>query len=144
MATKKVPLSDGTVIPKGATVVVSGHMMRDEAVYPDAQRFDGYRFYKKRQEAGKEHQHQFVSTSPEHLGFGHGMHACPGRFFAANEIKIFLIHMLLKYDWKFAEQQERPKSIQHGVEIICNPNVELLFKARQPEVDLALLGETTA
>ena len=123
--------------------MVSGHMMHDESVYPDAMRYDGYRFYNKRQEVGHEHRHQFVTTSPEHLGFGHGMHACPGRFFAANEIKVFLIHLLLKYDWKFTEQQGRPESIQHGVEIICDQNVEFLFKERQPEVDLALLEGPT-
>lgn len=115
--------------------------MQDESIYPDAHRFDGYRFYNKRQEPGHEHRHQFVSTSPEHFGFGHGMHACPGRFFAANEIKIFLVHLLLKYDWKFAAQQGRPKSIEHGTEIICDQDVEFLFRPRQPELDLALLGE---
>lgn len=142
VATQDIPLSDGTIVPKGASVVVSGHMMHDESVYPDAQKFDGFRFYTMRREAGQEHRHQFVSTSPEHFGFGHGMHACPGRFFAAYEIKVFIIHLLLKYDWQFATQQGRPKSIQHGIEIMCDRNVELLFRSRQPEIDLALLGET--
>lgn len=144
VAMKDVPLSDGTVIPKGASVVVSGHIMQDDSVYPDAQRFDGYRFYNKRQEPGHEHRHQFVSTSPEHFGFGHGQHACPGRFFAANEIKIFLVHLLLKFDWKFAEHQGRPKNFLLGTENICDRDVKFLFKQRQPEIDLALLGEGTA
>lgn len=144
VAIKDVPLSDGTVIPKGAGVVVSGHIMRDDSVYPDAQRYDGYRFYNKRQEPGHEHRHQFVTTTPEHFGFGHGQHACPGRFFAANEIKIFLVHLLVKYDWKFVEQQGRPKNILHGTENICDRNVKFLFKPRQPEIDLALLGEGKA
>src|SRR5579871_6099626 len=33
-----------------------------------------------------------------YLIFGLGKHACPGRFFAINEIKIALHHLLLKYD----------------------------------------------
>jgi len=41
---------------------------------------------------------QFVSVSPNSLGFGYGRHACPGRFFAANEIKLLLIHAMLTYD----------------------------------------------
>lgn len=142
----EVILSDGTRIPKGASITVSAHHMRDESIYPDAQTYRGFRFYDKRQEAGNEHRFQFVTTSPEHLGFGHGIHACPGRFFAANEVKILLAHLLLKYDWKFAEDvgAGRPPNIMHGVENICNPTIKLLYKARQPEVDLAALGEGAA
>ncbi|PKY03130.1 cytochrome P450 [Aspergillus campestris IBT 28561] len=144
LAMKSVVLSDGTHIPKGANVTVSTHVMHDNEVYPNAQTYDGFRFYKKRQVAGSEHRHQFVTTSPEHFGFGHGMHACPGRFFASNEIKIMLAHLLMKYDWKFAEGPERPASIMHGTEVICNPMVKLLYKSRQPEIDLAAFGEGLA
>ncbi|KAE8392134.1 cytochrome P450 [Aspergillus alliaceus] len=143
IATGEVVLSDGTHIPKGASVAVSAHIMEDDSIYPNAKTFDGFRFYKKRQEAGNEHRYQFVTTSAEHLGFGHGMHACPGRFFAANEIKIFIVHLLMKYDWKFADHVGRPKSILHGTEVICDPTVKLLYKSRQPEIDLTVFGEGT-
>ena len=33
-----------------------------------------------------------------YLPFGLGKHACPGRQFAVNEIKVALHHLLLKYD----------------------------------------------
>jgi cytochrome P450 len=39
-----------------------------------------------------------VSTSTEYQAFGHGRHACPGRFFAANELKLLLAYMVLNYD----------------------------------------------
>ncbi|KXJ90272.1 hypothetical protein Micbo1qcDRAFT_164807 [Microdochium bolleyi] len=32
------------------------------------------------------------------MGFSHGSHACPGRFFAANQLKIALSHIALHYD----------------------------------------------
>lgn len=32
------------------------------------------------------------------MPFGYGKHACPGRFFAANEIKVIVINLLRKYD----------------------------------------------
>ena len=32
------------------------------------------------------------------MSFGFGRHACPGRFFAANEIKLILARLLLDYD----------------------------------------------
>ena len=39
-----------------------------------------------------------VSTSTEYQPFGHGRHACPGRFFAANELKLLLAYIVLNYD----------------------------------------------
>ncbi len=44
-----------------------------------------------------------VSTSVDHVGFGHGQQACPGRFFAASEIKIVFVYLLLSYDWKLPD-----------------------------------------
>ncbi|CAI7650500.1 unnamed protein product [Penicillium pancosmium] len=146
LARKEIPLSDGTVIPKGAMIGVSTHTNEDETIYPSPQIYDGYRFYKKRQEPGNEQRFQFVTTSRESFGFGHGVHACPGRFFAANESKIFLVHLLLKYDWKLKDGDGdgvagRPANFDHGTEIITDPRVELLFRSRRPEIDLAALGE---
>ncbi|KAJ5987871.1 hypothetical protein N7481_003081 [Penicillium waksmanii] len=151
LARKEIPLSDGTVIPKGAMIGVSTHTNEDETIYPSPQIYDGYRFYKKRQEPGNEQRFQFVTTSRESFGFGHGVHACPGRFFAANESKIFLVHLLLKYDWKLKGGDGdggagggvagRPANFDHGTEIITDPRVELLFRSRRPDIDLAALGE---
>lgn len=39
-----------------------------------------------------------VALDDTFLGFGFGKHACPGRFFALNEMKIFVAHMVLNYD----------------------------------------------
>lgn len=122
-------------------MVVSTHEMRDESIWEDAKTYNGYRFYNKRQEPGHENKHQLVMTSKEHIGFGYGVHACPGRFFASNEIKILLVHLLMKYDFKFEEETTRPESFELGTEIVCNPNVKVLFKAREPEIDLRSLGE---
>lgn len=141
VAERQITLSDGTVIPKGATIVVSAHTFMDEAVYPNADHFDGYRFYNKRLEPGSQHNYQLVTTSSQHFAFGYGVHACPGRFFAVNESKILLIHLLLKYDWKFKEGRKRPKNMEFCIESIPDPTVELLFRSRQPEIELASLGE---
>ncbi|KAJ5822957.1 Cytochrome P450 [Penicillium robsamsonii] len=140
LALEKTVLSDGTVIPKGANIFVSTKTLEDDSIYPNAATYDGYRFYNKRQQPGNEHKYQFVTTSPEHFVFGHGLHACPGRFFAANEIKILLLHLLLKYDWKL-ESGGRPPNIENGFESITDPRVQLLFRSRESEVDLAFLGE---
>lgn len=37
------------------------------------------------------------------LSFGLGKHACPGRFFALNELKMAIAHMVLHYDFEHQE-----------------------------------------
>ncbi|KAL2286223.1 hypothetical protein FJTKL_07028 [Diaporthe vaccinii] len=59
------------------------------------------------------------------MGFGHGAHACPGRFFAANEVKIALAHLLMKYDWRLPEGHD-PQDINVGSGVVVNPELRLL------------------
>ncbi|KAJ7049857.1 hypothetical protein C8F01DRAFT_1264742 [Mycena amicta] len=42
--------------------------------------------------------HHMISTAPDYLPFGTGKHACPGRFFAATELKMMLAHFVVNYD----------------------------------------------
>ena len=97
---EEIKLDDGTILPKGARIMVDANTFMDPKVYPDPIKFDPFRFVRLRQQPGQENNYQFVATTPEHMVFGHGQHACPGRFFASNEVKIALCQMLLKYDWK--------------------------------------------
>ena len=53
--------------------------------------------------AGKENKHLFVTSSAESLTWGYGVHACPGRFFADNELKVILIELLRKWDFRVAD-----------------------------------------
>lgn len=115
--------------------MISGHQMWDPSVYPNAHEFDGYRFLRIREQAGQEHVAQFVSTSPEHLGFGYGRAACPGRFFAANELKIALCHILTKYDLKMGTGSE-PRALTHGFFFIANPVARLTIRRRRAEIEL--------
>lgn len=40
------------------------------------------------------------ATSPTFLAWGHGKHACPGRFFAASLMKLLLAHFVLEFDFR--------------------------------------------
>lgn len=40
------------------------------------------------------------ATSPTFLSWGHGKHACPGRFFAAPAMKFLLAHFVVEFDFR--------------------------------------------
>ena len=104
---KSFTLSDGTFLPKGAILVAPRMMFDlDPDFNEDPETFDGFRFYKKHLasvDAGQFDRSQYATTSPSYLSFSHGKHACPGRFFATDELKLLLCHLLLQYDIMFGE-----------------------------------------
>ncbi len=115
-------LSNGQRIPAGVIIEVPAQAIaRDPAVFPEPDKFDALRFYKLRQEARDNGeveasaQNQFVSVSPSSLTFGYGRHACPGRFLAANEIKMVIANALLLYDIRNVEGvEERYPNMEFG------------------------------
>lgn len=109
--------------------------MHDKGLFTEPDKYEGNRFLKMRQQPGHEHHWQFVSTSPEHLVFGHGKHACPGRFFAGNEIKVVLIFLLMKYDWKFTSE-DRKEDNAFGQEMDTDQTSKAMIKRRKEEIAL--------
>ncbi|KAH7055785.1 cytochrome P450 [Macrophomina phaseolina] len=138
-ATSTVILNDGTILPKGSILGVSAHSMRDPAIYPEPNKFVGDRFLKMRQQLGSENIAQLVTTGPDHLAWGHGNHACPGRFFAAAEIKIVLVHLLLKYDFRVVKGEE-PKVRVFGYALESDPAAKIEIRRRIEEIDLSSIG----
>ncbi|KAL1741423.1 cytochrome P450, partial [Schizophyllum fasciatum] len=89
--------SDGTTVPQGTHVAAALHPSHlDPAVYADPHVFDGFRYSRLREKEPTKY--RLVSTDYNYLQFGYGQHACPGRFFAANELKAMLAHVVLHYD----------------------------------------------
>lgn len=72
-----------------------------------------------------------MATSPDHLGFAHGKHACPGRLFAANEVKIAMVHLICKYDSKL-EDLSHAVWREHGTAMITNAKARLSVRRRKP------------
>ncbi|PCH42095.1 cytochrome P450, partial [Wolfiporia cocos MD-104 SS10] len=109
LAMKDYTFADGTFIPKGTFVSAATRAIHhDKDIYSDSEEFRPFRFYDLREKdvegVGKGAKHQVISTSTEFLAFGHGKHACPGRFFAVTEIKAMLAHFLMEYDVKLAPE----------------------------------------
>lgn len=136
IAEAEVKLSDGTVIPKGAFTWVTLDAYRNPERYPDPNVFNPRRFLEMRNQPGQENKWQLVTTSADHLGFGHGEHACPGRFFASNEVKVALVHLLLKYDWQLPEGKRPGDVIKGGTESGVDGNAKIMFRRRKEELEL--------
>lgn len=135
MATRDVTLNEGITIRRGERIVVDASAMRDPKIHKDVDRYDINRFRRMREDPGKMHKAQLVTTSPDHLAFGHGQHACPGRFFASNEVKVALCHLLLKYDWKLAPGNTADPFVV-GVNRQINPKTVIMFRRRKEELDI--------
>lgn len=99
-------LPNGITIPKGSTIGIIIDIMRSEKTYDRASEFDPCRFYNRSQQ-GQEHKSQLVSATADHLEFGFGKHACPGRFSAAHEIKIMWGYILMKCEIDFMGGDEK-------------------------------------
>lgn len=121
---------EGTFIPKGTTIAASMYSTHmDESIYKNASTFDPWRFVDL---SAQETKSQWVGTSTEFLSFGAGKHVCPGRFFAANELKAMLAYILVTYDIKLASDANgvRPDNEYIGTSVIPNTKAHLLFKVR--------------
>ena len=121
--------SDGTTIPRGTFVSVStdnAHL--NHKVYEDPLKFDGFRFSKMRDGSAKNA--EMVSSSPDHIPFGLGRHVCPGRYFAACELKLMLAHIITTYDVKLETEGVRPPDKWIMASRVPNPNANVLFRKR--------------
>ncbi|KAI8648050.1 Gibberellin cluster-C20-oxidase [Fusarium sp. Ph1] len=134
--TEDITLSSGLVLAKGTRLNVDNRSLNDANIYENPDVYNPYRFLEMRSEPQKYHMAQLVSTSSNHLGFGHGEHSCPGRFFAANEIKVALCHILVNYDWKLAPETET-KPDTRGMIAKSSPATDILVRRRaRAEIDL--------
>lgn len=128
---KTTVLSDGTRLPKGSLLAISLSGLRDPNHFEDPDKFDGFRFARKREEPGQENQWQFTSTRNEFYSFGHGQWSCPGRFLVGSELKIFLAELLTKYDITYPEGVTRPPCTWFATESQVNQNTPVLFRLRE-------------
>ncbi|KAF8526929.1 cytochrome P450 [Hysterangium stoloniferum] len=121
--------SDGTVIPKGTLISAAATPMHlDNEIYADAGVFNGFRFNGIN---GQGVESQFTSTNPDFISFGHGRHACPGRFFVANELKVMLAYTVLNYDVKMEKEGVRPANRWAGLGCVPDTKASVMFRRRQ-------------
>ncbi|KAL6155384.1 Cytochrome P450 monooxygenase bsc2 [Exserohilum turcicum] len=137
-------LSDGTQLPKNSRIMVMNDKLRDSSVYEDPDTFKYDRFARLREQPGQEDQHQLASTSSDFATFGHGEHACPGRFFAANQLKITTACLLLKYDFRFQPgQAERAHVVPFEMVETIDPTLKVEVRRRSEELDVTKVAKET-
>jgi len=88
----------GTHIPKGTHIEVAAALAThlDDSNYSDPTRFDPFRFVDttKQEHRGRKRKVDMASTHDDFLAFGHGLRACPRRFFAADVLRLMLVHLM--------------------------------------------------
>ncbi|KLU86782.1 hypothetical protein MAPG_05792 [Magnaporthiopsis poae ATCC 64411] len=138
--------AEGWHVPQGSYLMLNlDGVQHDGDAYEEPYRYDAFRFSRPREEfdarpaeaKGVDEWLQLkklgmVTTGDNHLAFGHGRHACPGRFFVAHEMKMMLAHMLLKYDIK--PLTDRPKPIWIGQTIVPPLDVKIQIRRRKGTV----------
>ncbi|KAK7061429.1 cytochrome P450 [Favolaschia claudopus] len=73
--------------------------------------------------------YQVITTTLDYLPFGHGRHACPGRFFAAVELKAMLAHLVLNYDVQFVDGK-RPANQYMASACLPDSSAKIMFRRR--------------
>ncbi|RAH47815.1 cytochrome P450 monooxygenase ftmG [Aspergillus brunneoviolaceus CBS 621.78] len=136
VAKETVTLQDGTPIPKGTHLAFANDLRLDATLYPEPEVFDGHRFERMRGDPRTAGLTPFTKTRMSHLAFGHGRHACPGRFLSCDEAKLILCHMLLKYEIR-APEGGVGGVVVSGMFVQREPGARMIVRARELEVGLA-------
>ena len=130
---------DGYIIPRGT--IISFLTMQAGTIdrsYDDEVHFDPFRFSRARLASTRAARQPetspdtFVTTSPAYLPFGHGRHACPGRFLVDIELKMILAHILRDYDIKFQESYKgkRPPNRYITEAVLPPKGVKIIIKRK--------------
>ena len=127
-----ITLHDGVRLPPGTHLCLASYAASSEpSVFPNAEEFDGMRYYKQQKNAEEAMKHQHAMTDKNHLHFGHGKYACPGRFFASNELKMMFANILLRYEFKYPEGCVRPANMNIDEFMYVHPETPLLVRSRK-------------
>jgi cytochrome P450 len=123
--------TSGHHLPQGSTILGIPYAAEslNPTIYENPEEFDGYRFVKLKKESDDPNRWGFASINGGH--WGNGKHACPGRFFAALEVKLLLAAILMKYDVRMADGQPRPKDGHFAVNVMANTEAVVEFRRKR-------------
>lgn len=134
--------SEGWTAPFGAFVSVDQHNRHhDETIYPNPDVYDAFRFSRPREKYEAEHSDSkdseeylkmrslsMTTTGENFVSFGHGRHACPGRFLVQHELKMMLAYLTMNYEIPYLAA--RPPNQLLGTSIIPPSKATLKVRRR--------------
>ncbi|KAJ8128620.1 hypothetical protein O1611_g5015 [Lasiodiplodia mahajangana] len=110
--------SAAVVIPWGTLLGIPIESIHyDDDIYPDARRFNPFRFVTPQPLSGEKATLAYTTSKPattaddQFFGFGTSKNPCPGRFLAVHEVKLVLAHILLNYELQYMEWNPQLPSI---------------------------------
>ncbi|KAI7857344.1 cytochrome P450 [Circinella umbellata] len=130
----------GQIIPKDSLVlaaILDSHMNPEimtettnlESCTSPLNQFDAYRYMSAKQEDNDGNNMRSSTIGPELLTFGMFSHACPGRYFAVNEIKYILAQFIIRYNVT-TQTGKRAKDFIFGGMSRFPPREPLVFEGR--------------
>ncbi|KAL8808978.1 MAG: hypothetical protein Q9223_005841 [Gallowayella weberi] len=111
--TAPIELSSGITLPAELCIAfTTPQQVADPQIRPNPTHFDGFRFFKLRQQsAASQYDYQYPSSRPDFMLFGRGLHICPARILMTNVLKLAMVHLLDGYDLRLANPAKgRPKN----------------------------------
>lgn len=131
-----VPLSlpNGEVIPKNTLIAYCNPRFHPSLnLYDNPEEFDGLRYVKLIERNGVQARYKLDSASTDSLGFGYGIHVCPGRSFATAELKLVVAHLIRNYDLRLASGQKRPENVFMDFQIMPDPKAQIFVRSKRDE-----------
>ncbi|KAF7944223.1 hypothetical protein EAE96_010625 [Botrytis aclada] len=139
--TSPLRLSTSETLPTGTRITFDAHSANlsssnvSSPPHDPPEIFSPFRWSTLREAPGNESKYQYVTTSKESVNFGHGNHACHGRFFAAAEIKVLMVQLLKGWYIRLVGDKEgkggeRPENYIYNVTIGPDHATKLEFKRR--------------
>lgn len=128
--------------PQGSRLSVSAWgIHREKAVYGEnADTYDAFRFCDSDGKTDTStNANLMVSATENYLPFGIGRHSCPGRYFAAVELKLFLAYLAVNYDLKLTGNG-RPDLVTVGHFPLPPLKAKLMVRRKQPVVTASTMA----
>nr|BBD84646.1 putative cytochrome P450 [Cordana terrestris] len=129
-----ITLHDGVHLPRGTHLAFPAYNIgRDPAMVPDAHIFNGMRWYQQRLSKSFDSDRakcQFATPDSNYLTFGSGKYVCPGRFIASHMMKLMMVAVLLRYDFKWIPGTAKPS--QKYVHVFAFPDKTTLLMKQRP------------
>ncbi|GAB1207116.1 hypothetical protein APSETT445_005824 [Aspergillus pseudonomiae] len=133
---RPVTLSNGLHLSAGTRLAVPlNEILQDPAKVTgvDPSAYDAFRcsrIREKQDNPANAQKYLMAKTDIDNLAFGHGKFACPGRFYAVNEMEMILARMLICFEFKFPEGQDRPQNFTIDSDLYPDPLKRLLIRKR--------------